>query len=143
MHTLVRLMDDAIPIPGTRYRIGWDAIVGLVVPGAGDAAAALSQVALLFAAVRMAAPRSVIARMLLNVAIDALLGSVPVLGDLFDVGFKANRRNLELLQSLQTTPDAEPRSRIGDYTVLVLASTLVLVLMSLPIGLAIWLISLL
>lgn len=141
MLTLVRLMDDAITIPGTRYRIGWDAIIGLLIPGAGDAAGALSHIALMFAAVRMAAPRIVIARMLLNVALDAVIGSVPVLGDLFDVGFKANRRNLELLQRLESTPVTERRSRAADYTVLVLASALVLVLMSLPIALAIWLLS--
>jgi len=95
---LVRLMDDAITIPGTSIRIGWDAILGLVLPAAGDAATAVSQVALLVAAVRARAPGVVIARMVLNVGIDTLVGSIPLLGDLFDVGFKANRKNLQLLE---------------------------------------------
>jgi hypothetical protein len=131
---LVRLMDDAYQIPGTNIRIGWDSILGLVLPAAGDAVTAVSQIALLLAAVRARAPWIVVARMLLNVGLDALLGSVPLLGDIFDVGFKANRKNLELLERLQGTP-GEPRrkARKSDYLVLGIAVGLMLCLMAVPV----------
>lgn len=139
VRTLVRLMDDAIAIPGTSIRIGWDAILGLVLPGVGDAATAVSQVALLIAAVRARAAWSVIARMVLNVAVDALVGSVPLLGDLFDASFKANRKNLELLERLDPGGAGHVRSRAGDRAVLALAIGSVLALIATPFVLAAWL----
>lgn len=141
VRSLVRLMDDAFLIPGTNFRIGWDAILGLVLPGAGDAGTALSQVALLITAVRARAPGIVIARMVFNVAIDSLVGSVPLLGDLFDAGFKANRKNLQLLERLEHTPADKSGSRAGDYAVLGLAIASVLALIAAPVVLAFWLLS--
>lgn len=139
VRSLVRLMDDAIAIPGTNIRIGWDAILGFVLPAAGDAVTAVSQVALLIAAVRARAPGIVIARMVLNVAVDSLFGSVPLIGDLFDAGFKANRKNLQLLERLEHTPVEQPGSRTGDYAVLGLAIASVLALIAAPVVLAFWL----
>lgn len=136
---LVRLMDDAIVIPGTNIRIGWDAILGFILPAAGDAMTAVSQVALLIAAVRARAPGIVLARMVLNVAVDALFGSVPLVGDLFDLGFKANRKNLELLDRLQHTPADHGRSRTADYAVLGIAIACVLALIAAPFVLLTWL----
>ena len=133
-------MDDAFTIPGTSIRIGWDAILGLVVPRR-RCRHAVSQVALLIAAVRSRAPGVVIARMVLNVGIDTLVGSIPLLGDLFDAGFKANRRNLQLLERLEQAPLGEPRSRTGDYAVLALAIGGVLCLLATPFLLLIWLLS--
>jgi hypothetical protein len=138
---LVRLMDDAIVIPGTNIRIGWDAILGFFLPAAGDALTAVSQVALLFAAVRARAPGIVIARMVLNVGADALFGSVPLIGDLFDAGFKANRRNLELLDRLQHTPADQRRPRTADYAVLALAVVAVLALIAAPFVVVAWLLN--
>lgn len=138
---LVGLMDDAIRIPGTEIRIGWDAILGFLLPGAGDALTAVSQVALLVAAVRARASWVVIARMVLNVGVDTLFGSIPVVGDLFDVAFKANRKNLELLDRLQQTPAEHSRSRASDYAVLGVAIACVLALIATPVVLAIWLFS--
>jgi hypothetical protein len=140
VRTLVRLMDDAITIPGTSIRIGWDAILGLLLPGVGDAATAVSQVALLIAAVRARAPWTLIARMVLNAGIDSLVGSVPLLGDLFDAGFKANRRNLQLLERLEHVPVGHSRSRAGDYAILSLAIVGVLVVIAAPVVLLAWLI---
>lgn len=139
VRSLVRLMDDAIAIPGTNIRIGWDAILGFLLPAAGDALTAVSQVALLITAMRARAPRIVIARMVFNVAVDTLFGSVPLVGDVFDAGFKANRKNLQLLERLEHTPADESRSRSGDYAVLGLAITSVLALIATPIVLAFWL----
>jgi hypothetical protein len=95
---LVFLLDQAIGIPGTRWRIGLDGIAGLLFPGAGDAAGALVSAALVLLAARQGVPRVVVGRMVFNVALDALVGAIPLLGDLFDFGWKANTRNLRLLE---------------------------------------------
>jgi Domain of unknown function (DUF4112) len=95
---LVFLLDQALGIPGTRWRIGLDGIVGLLFPGGGDALGAVVSAALVLLAARQGVPRVVVARMVFNVAVDALIGAIPVLGDLFDIGWKANTRNLRLLE---------------------------------------------
>ncbi len=95
--TLARLLDDAIAIPGTEWRIGIDPLLGLV-PGIGDVLGAVLSGWLVVVAARLGAPRAVLARMGLNVAIDAAVGAVPILGDAFDAGWKANSRNLRLLE---------------------------------------------
>lgn len=134
-------MDNSIQVPGTRFRIGWDAIIGLFLPGAGDAVSAFSQVGLLLAAFRAGAPRIVLARMLLNVAIDALVGTVPVLGDLFDAGFKANVRNLAIVDRLEGAAPGIKRSGAKDYAFVALVIAGVLALLSLPIAVGIWIVS--
>jgi len=91
------LLDDAFPIPFTRLRFGFDALLGLV-PGAGDLVAAGFGLTIVITAARLGVPHVVIARMGIQLAADALLGLVPVAGDVGDVFLKANRRNLELLR---------------------------------------------
>jgi len=92
------LLDRAIRIPGTNIRFGLDPIIGLI-PGAGDmVGAGLSGYVIVLAA-RAGAPRSVLTRMVANVAIDSLLGSVPAVGDLFDFAWKSNTKNVELLKA--------------------------------------------
>jgi uncharacterized protein DUF4112 len=108
---LSRLLDSAIAIPGTRYRFGLDAIVG-VVPGIGDAIGAIFSFYIVFQAARLGASKAVLARMMGNVAVDTIVGEIPLLGDLFDAGFKANNRNLSLLeQHLHRPPSARAQSR--------------------------------
>jgi hypothetical protein len=130
VRALVRFMDDAIAIPGTRFRIGWDAILGALAPWVGDGISAVSHVTLIWSAFRAGLPRVVFARMLLNVAIDALVGSVPILGDLFDVVFKANRRNLELLERVERMPVRRPT--FVDYVIVFGALLCVLLALALP-----------
>lgn len=130
VRALVRFMDDAIAIPGTRMRIGWDAILGLLVPWVGDGISAVSHVTLIWSAFRGGLPRVVFARMLLNVAIDALVGSVPILGDVFDAAFKANRRNLELIERVERRPAR--KVTLGDYAFVGAALAAVLLVLSLP-----------
>lgn len=89
-------MDTAVRIPGTKIRFGADTVLGLV-PGLGDLAAAAVALAIVNEARRMGLPNDKLARMLTNVAIDGLLGAVPILGDIFDVYFKANRRNVAMI----------------------------------------------
>jgi len=96
-------------VPGTPVRFGLDPLLGLV-PGAGDlAGAALGGWVILLAA-QEGAPRAMLLRMLANVAIDTTLGAIPLLGDLFDVGFRANSRNVTLLERHMLAPQAVERS---------------------------------
>jgi len=94
---LSRRLDTAFRIPGTRIRLGWDSIIGLI-PGVGDLAAAAPGLWIISRAHALGAPNHVLARMAANSGIDWAVGSIPLLGDLFDVGFKANRRNVALLR---------------------------------------------
>jgi hypothetical protein len=114
---LVRFLDDAVPVPGTGLRFGADALLGLIVPGGGDALSGVLSAFLFLLAVRRDVPRRVLWAMAGNTALDALVGSVPMLGDAFDLGFKANRRNLALLQASAGGPEA-PRAGLGSVVVI-------------------------
>lgn len=93
---LAYLFDSRFEIPGTSIRIGWDGLIGLL-PGVGDTLTLLPQLYLLFEAVRLKLGTAAVLKMLLNVLIDWLLGTVPVLGDIFDVAFKSNLRNAKIV----------------------------------------------
>ena len=96
--TLTRLLDSAAKVPGTSFRFGLDPLLGLI-PGLGDVAgAALSSYVVILAS-RLGAPTTVIVRMLANVIVDTVGGTIPVVGDLFDAGWKSNTRNLALLEA--------------------------------------------
>ena len=109
LRRLAYLLDDRFPIPGTRYRIGLDGLVGLV-PGIGDGVTTLLALYIVLEARRLGVPLNKLGRMGINVGLDAVLGAVPLVGDLFDVAWKANRRNLALLLDHL---DAESRARHG------------------------------
>jgi len=94
---LARLFDTAFILPGTNIRFGIESLMRLV-PGIGDAAASALSCYLLYEAHRLDIPKPVFARMAVNVAIEGAVGAVPFLGDLFDVGFRANRRNVQILR---------------------------------------------
>ena len=96
MDALARLLDTAFVVPGTRIRFGMDGLIGLV-PGIGDAVTTALSLFIVYEAHQLGAPRHMLVRMLGNVALDGVLGSVPVAGDVFDVMWKANRRNMRLL----------------------------------------------
>ena len=91
------LLDAAFRVPGTTFRFGLDAIIGLI-PGAGDIGTAFFSVMILLHSIRLKIPKIVIGRMLINSALDMLAGTVPLVGDLFDAGYKANLRNMALLE---------------------------------------------
>ncbi|WP_227356898.1 DUF4112 domain-containing protein [Haladaptatus salinisoli] len=97
VRTVSRLLDEAFRVPGTNFRFGLDPVLGLL-PVGGDAASALISLYIVVEAYLMDVPRHVLARMVANVLVDALGGSVPILGSLFDATWKANRRNRELLE---------------------------------------------
>ena len=90
-------MDTAFVVPGINWRVGWDSILGLV-PGVGDTLTLLPSAYILQQAHAMGAPKRTLTRMALNSGVDWATGLVPLLGDLLDVGFKANRRNARLLR---------------------------------------------
>ena len=96
LRVLARLMDAQFELPGTRFRFGLDALIGLV-PGLGDAVTTAISAYIIAEARRLGVSRWVLARMIANVALDALVGAIPLAGDLFDAAFKANLRNLRLL----------------------------------------------
>lgn len=106
---LATLLDNAIPIPGTRFRIGLDPLLGLM-PGLGDALGALASAWILVEAARLGASRTVLMRMLYNVAVDTLIGAVPGAGDLFDFVWKSDAKNVALLRRHLEQPDVVHRA---------------------------------
>jgi hypothetical protein len=98
-------MDDLVPIPGTSQRIGLDPVLGLV-PGVGDLVSAIAGGWIIVEAVRFGIPGVVLLRMAWNTAVDLVVGAIPLLGDLFDVAFRSNRRNLELFRRHALDPAA-------------------------------------
>lgn len=100
---LTRLLDSAVRVPGTSFRIGLDPVLGLV-PGLGDAVGAAMAGYLVLLAARLGAPTAVIARMVGNVALDAAVGAIPFFGDIYDFFWKSNRRNLNLLERYVEQP---------------------------------------
>lgn len=102
---LSHLLDDFLRIPGTQIRFGLDGIIGLI-PGIGDILGAMASWIIILAAWLRGVPRVTLARMLANVAIETIIGTVPILGDAFDIAWKANRRNFALLErSTGTVPN--------------------------------------
>lgn len=139
LRSLQWLFDQAFPIPGTRWRFGIDALFGLV-PGLGDIAGALVAVYALRVARNLGAPPVIQLHMLTNIALDALVGMIPVLGDIFDFAFRAQTRNLALLDAWLGSPArATRRSRRG---LILMPLAIVLVFATLT-ALGIWMLYLL
>lgn len=109
LHRIAWLLDDLVRVPGTSRRFGLDPVLGLL-PGGGDIAGGALSGYIVFAAARLGAPSSVLLRMGWNIVVDTLLGAVPLLGDLFDASWKANRRNVALLESYIEQPGSARRS---------------------------------
>lgn len=105
---LADLLDDSIRIPVIGYRIGYDAVIGLI-PGLGDAASLLMSTYIVVEAARFHLPKSTVMRMIANVGIEAIIGAVPLLGDVFDAVYKANLRNLRLLKTRLDHTEEKPR----------------------------------
>ncbi|MBJ6124691.1 DUF4112 domain-containing protein [Microvirga splendida] len=111
--TLVaKLLDSAFLIPGLNRRVGLDAVLGLV-PGVGDALSAALASYIVWEARQLGLPRWKIARMIGNVAMDTAIGAIPLAGDVFDVFFKANERNLRIIHEHLGTPKRGPKEIDG------------------------------
>ncbi len=131
------LLDSAFQVPGTRWRFGLDPIVGLL-PGAGDLVTGFFSVMILLHSVRLRIPKVVIARMMVNIGLDLLTGAVPLLGDLFDAAFKANLRNLALLER-HARPGVPPQR--SDYVFVWVCVAILVLLAVVPLAIAYWLLS--
>jgi hypothetical protein len=118
---LVRLawwLDSSIPVPGTRFRFGLDALIGLV-PGVGDVVGLAISSYIVAQAARLGAPRALLARMATNIGIETIVGAVPLLGDLFDAAWKANQRNVRLLDEYVRSPVRTQRTSVAFLAVLI------------------------
>ena len=103
-----KVLDELIEIPGTGVKVGLDPVIGLI-PIAGDAVAALVGGWVILEASRFGVPRIVLARMILNLTVDLAIGAIPFLGDLFDLAFRSNSRNLALFRRHALDPAASTR----------------------------------
>ena len=110
---LVKVLDETLRIPGTNIHIGLDPVIGFLIPGAGDAITSTGSVSLLFLALKERIPTIALLRMLLNIAIDTVVGALPFAGDAFDMFFRSNRRNLEIIKKYRGDPKAKPS--VADY----------------------------
>ena len=127
---LVTLLDDRFRIPGTDVRFGLDPIIGIIFPGIGDAVTGTGSIGLLTLAVGRGVPRVVLWRMVLNILIDLLFGSLPIIGDIFDVAFKANRRNLELINEHESP---QSKATAWDYLVVAIGVSVAIVSILVPL----------
>ena len=109
---LAKLLDSAFVIPGLNRRVGLDSVIGLV-PGVGDAISAALASYIIWEARQLGLPRWKIARMIGNVAVDTALGAIPLAGDVFDIFFKANERNMRIIHDHLGTPKRGPRQIDG------------------------------
>jgi hypothetical protein len=134
---VAELLDSAFVVPGTTYRIGLDPIIGLI-PWIGDLVSPLFTIALLWQARDVRVPKVVLLRMIFNAAIDAIVGTIPIAGDLFDFGWKANQWNLALLERHAYE---ERRASAGDWIFVLAMIAIVVVLAAVPFILAVWLVS--
>jgi hypothetical protein len=138
--TLQRLeivLDEAFRIPGTKFRFGIDGIIGLV-PGLGDVIAGLLSLVIPVAAWIRGVPYITLTRMTVNLGIGVLVGSIPLFGDLFDIAFKANRRNYRLLQRHLGQPR---RHTWKDWAFLLLLLSALALVFAIPIAFAVWLLA--
>jgi hypothetical protein len=136
---LANAMDNQFRIPGTNFRFGFDALMGLV-PGAGDIAGLSVAVVLSWVMLRKGAGPLLMLRMIWNIALDATVGTIPLLGDLFDMRYKANRRNVDLLKSYYSEGKARPNTLWSAAFILLLALALLagLLYLAILLGGKIW-----
>jgi hypothetical protein len=132
---LSRVLDTWFRIPGTSIRFGIDGIIGLV-PGIGDVLAGLASSIIIIAAWVRGAPYVTIARMVVNLALDVVIGAIPFLGDAFDIAWKANRRNYALLTRHLEQPR---RPHWGDWLFLAGVALVVCTIFAVPVLVIAWL----
>ncbi len=139
LDAFTHLLDDRFRLPGIPVRFGLDGIIGLV-PGLGDIAGGVLSCVIILAAWVRGVPYVTLARMLANLAIDVLVGAVPILGDMFDIAWKANRRNYALL----TRSVEEPRKQTWrDWIFLCSLALVAGIILLIPLVLLVWIVGLL
>jgi len=108
---LARYLDGLFRIPGTNWRFGLDALIGLV-PNVGDTLTSFASFYILFAGVRYGVPKITLLRMAFNIAVDYLVGSIPFIGDAFDFVWKSNQQNMNLIR---TRASGHGKGKTSDY----------------------------
>jgi hypothetical protein len=131
---LAELLDQRFTIPGTSIRIGLDPIIGLI-PGVGDTLANLAGSTILLVGAQFRLPKVVLLRMALNVALNTLIGAIPVIGDLFSIWFRSNVRNARLLE-LHATRHAQKAAPADWLFVMTVIGGLLLLLIGVVVGLS-------
>jgi hypothetical protein len=124
---LAWLMDEAIPLPGG-WTIGLDGIIGLI-PGFGDWLGGIISGVIVVAAARTGIPRAAILRMLMNVGIDTFVGSIPIVGDVFDFAYKSNTKNIRIFREHLK----RERTAAKDWAFIILTVVVLLILAAIPV----------
>ena len=138
IRALARFLDSSLSIPGTGWRFGFDAVVGLV-PVVGDLIGGVLSGYIIVQAARAEVPVLTLARMLVNVGIDTLVGAVPALGDLFDAAWKANMKNVALLERHLAVTAPPPREKRGVIGSTLLALVVIVLIVGAGLGLSVFL----
>jgi hypothetical protein len=130
LRSLSRLLDSAIPLPGG-YRIGLDGLIGLI-PGIGDVACGIASSYIIIESARLGASIPTLIRMVFNVLLESIIGLIPIFGDLFDFAWKANEKNMALMdkQLNSAQPKSSPEHRLK-FTVFIIVFLLILGLIAL------------
>ncbi|KKL96419.1 hypothetical protein LCGC14_1844670 [marine sediment metagenome] len=136
LHRLSQLLDNCITLPGG-FKIGLDGFIGLI-PGLGDFIGGTLSSIIIIKANQMGAPKSVLMRMVINMLIDTMVGSIPILGDVFDFIWKANQKNMLLLDKYQQNPQQTKRKSFIENAFVLLILLIMIGLVVMIIG---WLIS--
>jgi hypothetical protein len=140
LESLAWLLDSSIRLPRTNFRIGLDGLIGLI-PGIGDTFGGIMSSYIIAEAGRMGLPKSTLIRMTYNVLIETLIGMIPVAGDLFDITWKANNRNIKLLQAHMGDPRrTTTKDRVFVIVLIVLLIALIVGIIWLSIALINWLV---
>lgn len=126
LNSLSNFLDNAIPIPGTPYRIGIDPIIGLF-PGVGDYVGAAFSSYILLQGARLGVPRATLLQMMFNILLEMIVGTIPVVGDLFDFAWKANVKNLALIEGYIHFPDRQSKANWGFVGLLIGGIVLILI----------------
>jgi hypothetical protein len=141
LELIARWTDTVFRIPGLNIRFGLDAILGLI-PGLGDIVTSLASLYILGAANRYNVPRITLARMATNILLDTLVGAIPLVGDLFDVYWKSNRRNVDLLRRhMSAAPGAEKSLQRRDRWFVIAVIAALVILMIAAGAVAVWILS--
>jgi hypothetical protein len=125
LRRISRLLDNAIGIPGTKFRFGLDPILGLL-PGGGDTVAGGLSAYIVVEAARMGLPREVLWQMVVNIILDSLAGTIPIVGDLFDLGWKANVKNIALLEKHLEVAESNKSDRLFIFGLILLLTFIIL-----------------
>lgn len=132
------LLDESIPLPGG-YKIGLDGFIGLI-PGVGDFISGLLSSAIIYKAHQLGVPRMILAKMIINMIIDTVIGAIPIAGDLFDFVWKSNRRNVALLEDYLQRPNQVYRKSVMQNILFVVVLLGILVL---TVAFIVWIVGLL